>query len=221
MKKFIALLISAIIMVSCMVPAFAAEAGNASKAEPLAEENDQEDSNGFSFDLSTILNSDIVQGIMSSDGFADITALVIDIMAKMDKDAIKQMGKEQVQKVVQSTFDTIASAIMLMNKNKDLVITYNPVDVIDNLFGTNVGSLTTKPSENTPSDDGELDIGPGDVDGDGKITAADARLILRRAAQLIKFTVEQDARADVDKDGKITAADARIVLRASAGLITL
>ena len=58
----------------------------------------------------------------------------------------------------------------------------------------------------------------GDVNGDGIITAADARLILRRAARIITFTMEQDALADVDKDGKITAADARKVLRVSAKL---
>lgn len=220
MKKILALLISAIVMASCMVPAFAAEDSSDSNAEVTTETlPTPEDSDGFSLDFSSIISSDLVQGIIASDGFADITAIVIDIMAKMDKDAIQQMGKDQVQKVVQSTFDSIASAIKLMNKNKDLVITYNPVDVIDNLFGTNVGSLTTNPSGNDLSTD--IVIGPGDVDGDGKITAADARLILRRAAKLVKFTVEQDALADVDKDGKITAVDARIVLRVSAGLETL
>ena len=61
----------------------------------------------------------------------------------------------------------------------------------------------------------------GDIDGDGRITAADARAVLRRAARIITFTAEQDARADVDKDGKITVNDARILLRVSAGLETL
>lgn len=60
----------------------------------------------------------------------------------------------------------------------------------------------------------------GDADNNRYITAQDARLILRIAAQLEKVT--DDAmfkRCDVDFDGKITAADARLVLRASAKLI--
>ena len=55
----------------------------------------------------------------------------------------------------------------------------------------------------------------GDADGDGKITAADARLILRAAVGLEEVSLE---RGDMDGDGKITAADAREVLRDSVGL---
>lgn len=50
----------------------------------------------------------------------------------------------------------------------------------------------------------------GDVDGDGKVTASDARLILRAAVGLETLDLE---RADVDGDGKITSADAREALR--------
>ncbi len=58
----------------------------------------------------------------------------------------------------------------------------------------------------------------GDVDGDGSVTAADARLALRRAVELETFTEEQFARADVDFDGQITAGDARHILRAAVEL---
>ena len=60
----------------------------------------------------------------------------------------------------------------------------------------------------------------GDVNGDGKVTAADARLALRRAVGLetyeagsVKFLA-----CDVDGNGKVTAADARKILRAAVGL---
>ncbi len=59
---------------------------------------------------------------------------------------------------------------------------------------------------------------PGDVDGNGKITAADARLALRISAKLEKATEYQTRIADMDKNGKITAADARKILRISAKL---
>ena len=58
----------------------------------------------------------------------------------------------------------------------------------------------------------------GDVDGDGNVTSADARLALRASVNLEQLTRAQKLAADVDLDGKITAADARLILRASVGL---
>ncbi len=57
----------------------------------------------------------------------------------------------------------------------------------------------------------------GDVDFDGKITAADARHILRNSAGLEKFSEIQTISANLNPAG-ITAVDARIVLRVSASL---
>ncbi len=60
---------------------------------------------------------------------------------------------------------------------------------------------------------------PGDTDGDGAVTAADARLALRMAVGLSEppfygpFTP-----ADADSDGSVTAADARAILRAAVEL---
>ena len=61
----------------------------------------------------------------------------------------------------------------------------------------------------------------GDVDGDGSVTAADARLALRAAVGLEKAIVKGTAAftaADVDGDGTITAADARTILRIAVKL---
>lgn len=58
----------------------------------------------------------------------------------------------------------------------------------------------------------------GDVSGDGKITASDARSILRFAATLDEYDEVQFLISDVDLNEKVTAADARAVLRVSAGL---
>ncbi len=58
----------------------------------------------------------------------------------------------------------------------------------------------------------------GDVNGDGTIAAADARLALRASVGLETLTDEQKAAADVDGNPGITAADARLILRASVGL---
>ncbi|MBQ6899050.1 MAG: N-acetylmuramoyl-L-alanine amidase [Clostridia bacterium] len=54
----------------------------------------------------------------------------------------------------------------------------------------------------------------GDVDGDGRVTAEDARIILRAAVGLEDADPE---RGDIDGDGAVTAADARSALRFSSG----
>lgn len=58
----------------------------------------------------------------------------------------------------------------------------------------------------------------GDTTGDGKITAADARQILRAAIGFINFKGKLFNAADTDRDGELTAADARLALRAAVGL---
>lgn len=60
----------------------------------------------------------------------------------------------------------------------------------------------------------------GDVDGDGNISAADARLALRRSVGLENYEEGSPAflACDVDLDGNVTVADARLILRASVGL---
>ena len=66
----------------------------------------------------------------------------------------------------------------------------------------------------------EMTVKKGDVDFDGKITSADARLALRASVSLENYT-EGSLRynvADVDCDGKITSSDARLILRGSVGL---
>ena len=60
----------------------------------------------------------------------------------------------------------------------------------------------------------------GDVDFDGSITAADARLALRRAVELENYAPGSKAfiAANVDRDADVTAADARKILRAAVEL---
>ena len=60
----------------------------------------------------------------------------------------------------------------------------------------------------------------GDVDGDGRVSAKDARLALRISARLENSNELQRAAADADGDGNVSAKDARIILRVSARLTT-
>lgn len=58
----------------------------------------------------------------------------------------------------------------------------------------------------------------GDVNFDGKITAADARFILRIAAKLDSADEITSYAADINSDSKVTASEARSVLRFTARL---
>ncbi len=61
----------------------------------------------------------------------------------------------------------------------------------------------------------------GDADGDGKVTANDALLILRIAAGIEDYTQDVLTRCDVNEDGYLTIFDARKILRCAAGLVSL
>ena len=199
-KKIIALIMSIVLCFSLAVPAFA------------------EDDAFGSIDITTLLNSEIVQQLLTSDGIIDLTAMIMNLMDTMNPENLKAMGKEKVEQSIASVIETVGDYLSLLTGNKDLVFTYDPLKVFGNLFDLDTESLTTQNPEDTTAHPDEMVIGLGDVDGDGKVTAADARQILRRAAQLITFTMEQDALADIDKDGRVTATDARIVLRYCANL---
>ena len=64
------------------------------------------------------------------------------------------------------------------------------------------------------------DVVRGDVDSDGRVTAADARTTLRRAVTLECYAPGTCCyiASDADRDNVITAADARIILRMAVGI---
>lgn len=78
-------------------------------------------------------------------------------------------------------------------------------------------SPITKP---TVTDDPYGGYALGDVNGDGKINATDALLVLRSFAKKITLTPEQTLRADVNRDNKVNATDALKILRYFAKKIT-
>lgn len=84
---------------------------------------------------------------------------------------------------------------------------------------TDVDETTTEAASEDTSEE-VVEIVYGDLNGDGEITAADARIVLRASAQLETLTDAQKIAADVVKDGEIHANDARRILRLSAQLIS-
>lgn len=62
------------------------------------------------------------------------------------------------------------------------------------------------------------DVMIGDVDGDRKVAAGDARLVLRYSAGLEALSETALVAADVNKDNAVNAADARKILRCAANI---
>lgn len=85
---------------------------------------------------------------------------------------------------------------------------------------TGVKDPVTPPVEPPVDEPVEPDYTLGDVDGDDKISPADARLALRAAANLETLEGNAFAAADVDGDGKVTPSEARAILRVAANLDT-
>ena len=77
---------------------------------------------------------------------------------------------------------------------------------------------TNKDSDKPKDTDTPKNIKYGDLDGDGKVTSADALLVLRASVNLEKFDAEKTKLADVDGDGAITSSDSLFILRNSVGL---
>ena len=65
------------------------------------------------------------------------------------------------------------------------------------------------------------DAPAGDLDGDMRITANDALIVLQHNVGKRTLTDVQKKVSDVNKDGKVNAVDALMILQASVGKRTL
>lgn len=74
------------------------------------------------------------------------------------------------------------------------------------------------PTDPNNPDDSQKFVIKGDMNGDGAVTAADARLALRIAARLDRLDEYTLLAGDLDSDGKITSSEARKILRVAARL---
>lgn len=120
--------------------------------------------------------------------------------------------------VYKNTCEKAASKLFVITIEYTGEFTY-PVLELTNLAGTFIKKIyepvtVRYDGKNELSEKNSL----GDVDLNGKITAADARLALRSSAKLEKLSEIQQKNADVNRDKKVTSADARLILRVSAGL---
>lgn len=111
---------------------------------------------------------------------------------------------------VQAFCEAVNSIVEITDKNGN--------KLADNDIITSGNIVSVKDKNNKTVAKKEIAI-VGDIVADGKITAADARIVLRASVELEKLTDVQRVVANIDaQDMNITAADARIILRASVAL---
>lgn len=61
----------------------------------------------------------------------------------------------------------------------------------------------------------------GDVDGDGKVTLADAQMTLKAALKLTTLDEKKETIADVDENGSVNLSDAQLILKIALKLIKI
>ncbi|MBR5411360.1 MAG: dockerin type I repeat-containing protein [Clostridia bacterium] len=151
----------------------------------------------FKLDLETLINDAVLGNLFDCD-----VAGVLHIFEKNEKE-----GNILNAPVIPSVIGAVDRIVTALFEHTDNIIAGEEFD-----YDEQSGYIIPRPA------------GPeyklGDVDEDGKITASDARLALRRAVDLETFE-EGSAKflaCDVDKDSKVTAGDARTILRAAVGL---
>lgn len=164
-------------------------------ADTLKIERHVLDGNGGFYKLNVVLNElfdlSFVSGCGNEDFAVDIETMIMD----------EFLGNL-------FNFD-IEAAVALLAQNEEASV-FNKkineavIDVVDDLL--------TALFEYTPA------YILGDVDGNEKIEAGDARLALRASVELETLDETQKLAADIDGNGKIEASDARSILRASVGL---
>ena len=120
-------------------------------------------------------------------------------------------------------FDSAGGMITVYYDNESSEEIALTADMVSGFDNTLVGSqtLTVTYGDFTATFEIEItaNILPGDADGNGEVTVADALVSLRAAVGLTEATPELLAVCDVDGDGEITVSDALRILRAAAGLV--
>lgn len=157
-----------------------------------------------------------------------LTLVSVDVKGDFDGSFVNDMGGEVYFSYLyneSNTYDALKMYVLTFRYTETDI--YPSIDVT-NIAGTfirSVADVVVVEGDDYDSDD-SYDDGPvnnissdkGDANGDGKITAADARFALRVAAGVQAVTLEEYLRADLDSDGNVTAAEARMILRMAAGL---
>lgn len=121
---------------------------------------------------------------------------------------------------------TVSDVLLQFQYPGHILVTNIELEQLTNdiLIGTGCFLVLVKYSEATQQNepiDTACVIIKGDVNGDGKISAADARLALQASAKMVTLESPYFLAADINSDGTVSAGEARKILRVSSKLETL
>lgn len=150
--------------------------------------------------------------------------LNIDLKKPYDKvvdiSEVEFLGEEKyeyVNQYVLADYGTTASELVSASGAKTAVVINADGEILENDAAVPNGAYLATMYEGFVVDKVQFCV-MEDVNCDGKVTAADARLTLRCAAKLENLQGVVKIAADMNLDNKITAADARIIIRKAAKL---
>lgn len=218
LKRAIALLITVLILsMSFITSAYASEATqDGLKAEIILEKDNYNKNEEIPVKIIVTNTNDYdIQNV-------SIEGLIPEGLTLVSDTAIKSIDLLKAGETLELTYQ-----IMLIENSKPsepITVTPTTEEPITNTPTTEVPTAnvptTETPTTSEPTTEYSDDYQIGDVNNDKKITASDARLVLRISARLEKASDLQIKAADIDNNGKVTAADARKILRVSAKLDT-
>lgn len=195
-------------------------------------------------DMSKILDQELIDRIAAASEDEIIDKIFVGLETGFDKAEFESkygVGEEYISEI--SAFFQEQSARFIEKLPEDLKADIDHIDpyaaciwfntTANNIYrlteykevtGIGYGEYTVREAEQKNEEETteppyeDVPLAPlGDVDLDMKVTAADAREILRYAARLSNKIYNKE-NADVNADGKINAADARLALKISAKL---
>ncbi len=134
---------------------------------------------------------------------------VKDTVVKIDYTTllVSNVAASQTLKMFRTNFENLES-FKVFDRDNNLMI---PADIIGTGFRLNYRDAKGKITN-------YYVCVKGDINGDGAVSAEDARKVLRASADIEALNNIAAVAADVNDDGTITAEDARIILRVSAQL---
>ena len=135
-------------------------------------------------------------------------------------DTITEYGYFLTNKITNENFAYNSEETALTQPSVGRVFTVTPLDsgtTYTYSFYAIIGGTYYESEEATFTTKG-VAVLRGDINGDGKIEVADARLALRAAVNLETFTEQQKKAADADRSGELSVSDARLILRYAVGL---
>ena len=151
--------------------------------------------------------TDVMETVAESYVAYEFTAIKDDVAVQPD-------GKLTVTFAIPADYSTNAAVYYMDAKGKLTKL----AGVVDEVTCTITVELEHFSTYILVDQDTAPDVLLGDANGDGRVNARDARLLLRYAAGLAGEDEIDLAAADYNGDGRVNARDARGVLRYAAGL---